>query len=468
MAKKQVMIKLVYQDKACARQSPPDGFTFLKDNQKHSLKHIMRAYIDAGSLLKNDKLPDKQKLQLEKYRLALMEAIYQSLPTEKAPAAQIKNNNAPEPHKHSEKKSLWQKIQHGIKVNPLYISIFIGNEPEDADDTDESTKKKTPWEKFKHSLKLGMLLFAAFMGLAETAIWTYFGAIEAIMVVVPIATIAICIPIAIAFTAIAVIQFLGFEVDQVKQMFGIKFSSQAQELFSIYERQIKLAGQFNKTLLNNVHCINGLSKYEYHQYASAAAKFNDDVKQKQDTFKKYKEPRSKKALRYGMTFVGMILVSMEVYLGTTLLLGSFMAPILGTPIGWAFIAAFIGAYLIFFLSMRGSGLDSLFNTISAQSKVVREKLDKFIPKSMNDFKNVLLNKSFFAKQYFRTESVKPVSFEKKKQNDGKLPSTVPKPIRINYQPNSSSHFSAVQSKGRQLKEKVINLITTPQKRASAY
>ena len=349
------MIKMVYQDKHRLTKKRYARFSFLNENESYPLEVMTCEYEATTEKLRQHNFQDFEKLAMEDYRLALMESIY----------IQLAN---------------------------------IQSVPE---------KKRTLFEKFIRGIKIALLIFAGVVGMADTAIWTYFGAQEALLLAIPGAIAAALIPLSIIFTVIAVVQFFGFEMDQVKEMLGIKIGSKSRELLETHEKQIRLTKKINAILLTDIHTINQLTTPQYQDYSNIAVQFNNDVIYKKSVFKEYKEHPLKKCLRYAMTAAGIILISMEVYLGTTLLLGTFMAPLVGTPIGWGIIAALTATYIILFLSMRGSGMDTLFNSIHTQSLKVKQKLNEFIPKSINDFTNILLNKHFFSSKFTVGKKVPP-------------------------------------------------------------
>lgn len=294
--------------------------------------------------LDNPKENERKKLILEQYKLALMQAVL-------AYVDQL--NETPKiPEKKEDKK-------------------LFGFVPE----------KYSPW------LKGGFLFLISAVGMVEASIEVFLGAKLLLLGLIPLIAPQVLLISCIAITVIACIQFIGFEVWMLQNLFGFSNDSLAKQRMGCHEEQIKLTDLINKRLLTP-SIPHQLSPADYLLLTNTVKRFNNDIEEKKSKYKKYEESFSRKAARWSLTGIGALLTGVGSYFGAYSFLAAVAAPLLGTPLGWAFSAALIMSALVFYFAMEGEGFSHLFDSGSKEFKKVQQQLDPFIT-----------HRSYYEKQY---------------------------------------------------------------------
>jgi hypothetical protein len=333
-----------------------DDLPLFSNNQIVSIEEMQAAFVEMNDLLANANISDEDKIALEKYKIRIIKSCLNYFNTLDSPL---------------------------VKKEEI-----INEKPSDL----------VRW------FKIGVIVVVSFIGMIEGAIGGFLGFNQLLLDLMPQISQPWLIALTVGITAVNLILFLGFEVVMLKNMFGVKTQDNASRVIEEHNTNIDLVNKMNVSL-SNANVITQLTRTHYKQLTSFATQLNDEVQAKKTLYHKYKKHPVKKILEWVVTFFGAISFALGSYFGAASLLTLLAAPLVGTPIGWAIIGALVGSGVVFYFSMRGTGMTTLLNPSFEAFNHVKEKLASFTVKGESDFNKILMNRNIFKADKLSTEKV---------------------------------------------------------------
>lgn len=342
-------LPLVLEDNLQTEIASTPELAELIANKKIKVTDVAALLDRLNLLLITEGLADKKKILLENIKLAVMQAV--------------------------------EKRLDDLDYFRLHIEPVVEKKP----------------SRVLHWLKVGFLSLFALIGLTETSVMTFLGAqvlLTSLFATIPLPAM---LTVAILFTAINAIQFIGFQVGNLKNMVGVTSTTAAKQLIETHDKQVDITARINHRL-TDVNVITHLTVKQYGDFKNIALKCNQDVELKKVSYHAYKEHPAKKGLRLGFTVFGAMMAIIGSYFGATMFLTTMAPAILGSPLGWIMIGGLVASSVVFYLSMQARGLMDMFNPWKKLFDGVKEKVKAFHTIDEGEFNHVLLNKKIFKRE----------------------------------------------------------------------
>lgn len=243
-------------------------------------------------------------------------------------------------------------------------------------------------------VKAGFMSLVGLIGLTESSVMTFLGARVLLMSLFPAIPLPALLTVAILFTVISAIQFIGFEIGILRTMFGVNTNGSLKKIIDTHEQQIVTTAGINKSL-TDVNILCHLTKPDFMQFKKIAVKCNEDVELKKVTYHEYKEHPVKKGFRLAFTGFGAIMSVVGSYFGATMFLTTMAPAMLGTPIGWIVIGGLVVSSVVFYFAMQAKGMRDMFNPLMKQFDNVKDDVQAFHTVTDAEFNHALLNENIF-------------------------------------------------------------------------
>ena len=183
--------------------------------------------------------------------------------------------------------------------------------------------------------------------------------------------------IAATITLINAAIFIVFDARFVAEMLKVKYISDENALFDIYEDQIDTVKMLNQALLQKNLTANWTSS-QLQTFNKIVLNLNEHLKSKIDSIKPYQEKTARKMGRYFISVVGIATTIGGSYFFAKTLLTLISAGLVGTPLGWGVACACIFISVAYYAS---KGIRNLYLTINSQEKKIqdiKQKLADFV------------------------------------------------------------------------------------------
>jgi hypothetical protein len=281
-----------------------------------------------------------------------------------------------------------------IEKTSLIQSILSYVNAKKAKANTPSIAKKTSRRSWLDWLKVGFFGFVSVIGLLFNSLITFLGARLMFITIFPAINTIVLMAMSLLITAINSIQFIAFEVGLLKSILGVKTTTNAKKIIEQHEMQVNAIHEIN-IALSNINVLAGFTQQAFVKFKFIGLKLNQDIINKKEIYKEYKEHPILKAIRWALTgFGALILASGAFYGGMNFL--PMVAPVLvGTVAGWLIIGTFIFSSVVFYFAMQGAGMTSLFQSTMSEFNALKNKLNVFDVKTEQNFNQTLLNKHVF-------------------------------------------------------------------------
>lgn len=223
-------------------------------------------------------------------------------------------------------------------------------------------------------------LFAVLMttDIAVMTIGTFVGASSLMRLLPGVGTIFPSIVGGIGVGIESLIKYAMFK-NFLQQGLGISPEPSTEKLLTKYEMRLALMEQINHLMVNNMHYTRSQGPVIYQYYTNILKSFNADMKKTQ--IAPYEEPRSKRYIRNCLSIINLGLNVASTYFAASLLLTTFLAPLVGTPIGWGIVGFVIAAQLLSKFIVRKTSIFTLMNPAAVQHDMIKDKLSHFKDRS---------------------------------------------------------------------------------------
>lgn len=306
----------------------------LLDDGEISISKISYCFDLLCAFSQEEDITDEQKVMIENYKFAISTALYNKL--------QI----VPETPKEKPSPSLfWRIVEYGKMV------VFF----------------------------LASLAVQIFGVISE-----FLGISEMLLALIPIITNPILLAISVILTAVSVFVQLAGQVKTVGEEFGIKFKTDAKELFKTYYKELKQAKKIN-LLLRDTEVAGSFSDDERQDFTKLARKITNNIACKQAVLSEYEEPLWKKIIRWSLLVFGIVTTLAGSYFGALSILTMAAPLLIGTPVGWAIIGVVAVSSLVLFIYANYDSILNLLNPALERVKKFMDKLEKFLADPNNDY-----------------------------------------------------------------------------------
>ena len=318
----------------------------LINNKKIRIADVANMLDRINLQLVSDNLKDSKKISLEKLKLTVMDAVNKYL----------------------------QDLNYNIQQ--------------------EAATEEKPSSKIWYWVKVGFMALIGLIGLTESSVMTFLGARVLLLSLFPAIPLPALLSVAILFTVINAIQFIGFEIGILRTMFGVNTNGSLKKIIDTHEQQIVTTAGINKSL-TDVNILCHLTKQDFMQFKKIAVKCNEDVEIKKTTYHEYKEHPVKKVFRLAFTGFGAIMSVVGSYFGATMFLTTMAPAMLGTPVGWIVIGGLVVSSVVFYFAMQAKAMRDMFNPLMKQFDNVKDDVQAFHTVTDAEFNHVLLNENIF-------------------------------------------------------------------------
>lgn len=200
--------------------------------------------------------------------------------------------------------------------------------------------------------------------------------------------------ISILYTLLDSIIFYAIEISYLKKALNIHDDTDAVcELLETYIVQLKLVRAINQELASGNAAM--LEKDQYKAYLDCIALFNEDIKNKFSKIKDYQDSSLKCIIKNIIVFIGAISKIAGSYFIAKSLLMTLAASLVGTPLGFIFIATIIFGGVGFFYVLGEHSVSKLMNPEMDGFNKLKQNFIRFeneLPKHQNACN---LNQRFF-------------------------------------------------------------------------
>ena len=170
---------------------------------------------------------------------------------------------------------------------------------------------------------------------------------------------------------------ISSDVRDVRKNLGVS-PLQATPLLRVYTKQLEATQKIHDSLLSS-RCVNRLNVREYETYKKTVDILNTDIKEKNAVLsKKHKESPIRKGFKWLIGGVEAILFTGSGYFMAQGILGLCASTLLATPVGWAIGGAAAFFSLSSFNYLRRKNLSKVVDHISGDPKTLKKSQDNFI------------------------------------------------------------------------------------------
>jgi hypothetical protein len=224
-----------------------------------------------------------------------------------------------------------------------------------------------------HVAKIAFFLFISAAALSFDMVGSYLFA-QTLFAIIPGITNPWIICCSLVVCTLNAILFCGFEARMMQQAMGVTFSKEeSKSLYQIYLEQVSKIKKVN-TYLFDSSFVKKIQASDYKIYSHLAIKINKDLEAKQkEFFKPYDEDWLTKGFRWFVTGFGLFMSVAYGYFMASSFLALISSTLISNPIGWAIIGIAILTSIVFFLSMRGSGLGAMLNPLQPLYEKLKNK-----------------------------------------------------------------------------------------------
>lgn len=319
------------------------------------------------------------------------------------------------------KKTLWNNLTDSAMIVEMTQLLERMEQHKilqpDNSTADYSCNQSADTYSCQQKIGFAFLLLVTFNAGFLDSIATYLGSQEIILSLLPTASAWLSITISCTLVAISLALFFSFEAQFLKKLMGVKTLDHSDAHIQQDEELLILCQKIEhrlSALLNDVYDTARLDRYE--RYLADFSRLRKRLYEKKAKYNHdYQENTSRKWIRYTITGLGSLLVTVGSYYMINQMLSTVASGLLGTPIGWGIIGLAIGTQLILYLSMRGKGLANMMNPGKEKYTLMQEKLVSFklqtsLDQLLQQKKETLILQSERAMAYGHLAMRQPVAY----------------------------------------------------------
>jgi len=279
----------------------------------------------------------------------------------------------------SQDKEFWKKLQENerITIEKYKLAIMLAvqnyllekykNLTIEHDKPAESEKKPSKWL---------WVLYGALMGIELTPmIWGGFLGVVELLGAIPQLTTHIVTMVGIVVCSMEAVLYYSVMGPVLQAGLGLSSTILAARELEIYNRQLQAINLIDTVMSSD----NKIGAAEYNNHLKLLQLFGKNIVEAKTKIEEFKEPSTKKGLRWLASGVNILLnIGGGYFICISLLRGSAAtAALIGTPAGWAIIGFItLGQFALRYV-VRSNGMMNLLNPSAERHNKIYERVDKF-------------------------------------------------------------------------------------------